>query len=123
VFLNEGITFGSGQYGDLAAMSAAILLDREHRSVSLNHDPWHGNLREPILKVLSFLRAMEFESSAPLLELDRMDLKVGQAPYEQPSVFSFFKPEYKPPGPAAKALVVVPEAEVMSSAKASLHLS
>ena len=49
-----------------------------------------------------------------------MDQKVGQAPYEQPSVFSFFKPEYKPPGPAAKALVVVPEAEVMSSAKASL---
>ena len=45
VFLHEGITFGSGQYGDLAAMSAAILLDREHRSVSLPLDPFYGSLR------------------------------------------------------------------------------
>jgi len=42
---------------------------------------------------------------------------VGQAPYEQPTVFSYFKPEYAPPGPASKGLVVAPEAEIMSSGK------
>ena len=119
---NEGINFGSGSYGDLAAMCSAILLDPEHRSAVLDHDPFYGSLREPIVKVIAFMRAMEFDSTAPLIELDLMNEKVGQAPYEQPSVFSFFKPEYKPPGPAAKALVVAPEAEVMSSSKVCLNV-
>ena len=66
---------------------AAILLDREHRSITLDRDPFHGALREPIIKVVAFLRALELESVNPLLELDLMDAKIGQAPYEQPTVF------------------------------------
>jgi len=113
VFSSEGLTFGSGKYGDLAAMSAAILLDREHRSVILDKDPFYGSLREPIVKVIAVLRALDFQSIDPLLELDQMDIKVGEAPYEQPDVFSYFQPEYSPPGPASKGMVVAPEAEVM----------
>lgn len=49
-------TFVSGQYGDLGAMSAAILLDDESRSSVLDADQSHGHLREPLIKVLSFFR-------------------------------------------------------------------
>lgn len=54
-------------------MIAAVLLDREHRSKELDHDPFYGSLREPMIKVIAFLRAMNFQQFVPLLELDGMD--------------------------------------------------
>ena len=45
-----GTTYGA-HYGDFGATFAAILLDREARSVTLDMDPIHGQLREPLLKV------------------------------------------------------------------------
>ena len=41
----------SGQYGDLAATVAAILLEPEARSTMLDYDPTFGRLREPLIKV------------------------------------------------------------------------
>ena len=43
----------SGQYGDLAATVAAILLEPEARSGMLDYDPTFGRLREPLLKVIA----------------------------------------------------------------------
>ena len=42
----------SGQYGDMAATVAAILLEPEARSAMLDYDPTFGRLREPLLKVI-----------------------------------------------------------------------
>ena len=42
----------SGEYGDMAATVAAILLEPEARSVMLDYDPTFGRLREPLLKVI-----------------------------------------------------------------------
>ena len=50
----------SGSYGDLRATFAAILLDREARSTTLEADPNHGKLREPLLKVVGLLRSMQY---------------------------------------------------------------
>lgn len=44
-------SIGSGEYGDLGAMVASVLLDDESRQVVLDQDPSHGHIREPILKV------------------------------------------------------------------------
>ena len=97
----SGISFGSGKYGDLAATTAAMLLDREARSVILDADPAQGSLLEPILKVIRLMKSMEFErtSGAATLEF-RTDLqsRLGQSPYESPGVFSFFLPEFQPRG-------------------------
>ena len=46
----------SGQYGDLAATVAAILLEPEARSGMLDYDPTFGRLREPLLKVMHHVR-------------------------------------------------------------------
>jgi uncharacterized protein (DUF1501 family) len=113
-YTNQGITFGQGKYGDMEATIAAVLLDRESRSVVLDKDPAHGALREPILKVLSFMRATAFKSSVPLVELDLMDVKVGQMAYEQTSVFSFFRPEYSPSELSGTGLKA-PESQLLSS--------
>ena len=53
-----GKTFGNGQYGSLEAMVAAVLLDVEARSPALDSDPSHGHLREPIIKMIGFMRSL-----------------------------------------------------------------
>jgi len=107
--------FGSGKYGDLGAMVAALLLDDESRQVVLDADQSHGQLREPLLKVFGLLRAMKAGKWAPLsvpLLYHRIVDQIGQSPYLSPSVFSFFKPEFKT-GAVLEAGLVAPEAEVL----------
>ena len=67
--------FGSGQFGDLHAVTAAIYLDPEARSSVLDADGIHGRAREPLLKVMHFLRSMELESDeAREVNLSRMQV-------------------------------------------------
>lgn len=112
IYLHEEGQFGTGSYGDLAATMAAILTDRESRGQALQGDPFHGSLREPIIKVMAFMRAMEFETVLPIIELDEMEEKIGEAPYEQQTVFSFFQSDYSPPGEASVGALAAPEAQV-----------
>lgn len=109
-------SFGSSNYGDLSATMAALLLDRERRLTLLDNDPFAGSLREPLLKVVAVLRALEFTPSGPLVELNDLDSKMGQMAYEQDSVFSFFQPDHG--GPAlSQRLLTAPESELLSSGK------
>lgn len=77
--------FGTGEYGDLKATIAAILLDSEARTPLLELDATHGRLREPLLKVLQVMRALEFKSTFQLNEPDLRDLalKIGMAYLKQ----------------------------------------
>ena len=71
-----GTTF-SGVYGDLGAMLAAILLDREARSQTLDADPTHGSMREPLLKLYHLLRSLEFRTR--LGQQGQVSSNIGQA--------------------------------------------
>ncbi len=104
--------FGTGRYGDMAAMFAAIYLDREARSVVLDKDPTFGSLREPILKVMNLMRSMEFKSNHPVTILSRVKRYMGQKPHDFETVFSFFLPEYKPFGRVGDAKLVSPEGKL-----------
>ena len=64
-----GVTFGDGKYGNLGNMVAAILLDDESRSVTLDSDPTGGGLIEPIQKLIGFMRAMEYKPDQRSLEV------------------------------------------------------
>lgn len=55
----SGLTF-SGKYGDLGAMLCVILTDPEARSLTIAADPTYGRLREPLLKVVHLMRALEY---------------------------------------------------------------
>lgn len=59
-----GVSYG--EYGDLGATIAAVLLDEEARSTTLDADPSHGKLREPLLKVHARARVY-FHISPPHL--------------------------------------------------------
>lgn len=113
----DGIQFGSKQYGCLKATVAAIFLDRELRSEVLDADPSAGSLREPLLRLVHFMRSMEFKpktSNAGKLVLLDLEEEIGEMPYGHPSVFSFFLPDYKSPGPIASAGLVSPEATLLT---------
>ena len=116
---SDGVDFGVGKYGDLAATISSILLDRESRSVSLDSDPISGSLKEPLMRVLQFMRAMEFELNPqiPRLQLDTFS-SIGEEAHKLPSVFSFFLPEYSPPGKLSLAQLLSPEALLLNTPKA-----
>jgi len=112
---HDNVTY-SGAYGDLAAASAAVLLDREARSEILDLDPTFGQLREPLLRVLHLFRSLEYTADAGAeLELSVLHDCVGQQAHQAPSVFNFYKPDHKPQGVARETDVAVPEAELASS--------
>jgi uncharacterized protein (DUF1800 family) len=112
-YLDEsGLSFGAGTYGDMAAIFAAIYLDREARSTILDADSSHGSLREPILKLVAVLRSMQFKSSHPVTYLRHVKRFIGQIPHAFETVFSFFLPEYEPYGRVGDASLVSPEGKL-----------
>jgi len=108
--------YGTGKRGDLAATIAAVLLDQEARSTTLLHDPNHGQLREPLIKLIHVLRAMEYKHTTQHTELDlRTEDEFGQMSYRAPNVFSFFLPDYQPTGSVEKAKLVSPESQLLTA--------
>jgi len=88
----------SGMYGDLAATAAAILLHPEARSQQGSEGRYQGALREPLLKLMHFMRAMEYTDVAdePVV-FRRLQEVIGQFPFEAPTVFNFFQADYELP--------------------------
>jgi hypothetical protein len=126
-YTSGSITFGGGKYGDLEAVIASIILDSEATEGAASVDPSYGSMREPILKVLHLLRSMEYGTELPTpvdgaliqktynIKLWQIEKKIGQGPYEFPSVFSFFLPNYLPDsGPNLSAKLSSPESIVVT---------
>ena len=90
LFNHTGIVFGDGVHGNLEALFAAILLDDEARRPVLDADPTFGSVRETIVKLIAFMRAMEFTQNdrVPTLRMNDMISKIAQEPYATPNVFS-----------------------------------
>jgi len=108
---HAGVTY-SGSYGDLGATFAAIMLDREARSITLDADPAHGVLREPLLKVYHVLRAFEWRTEQGQFKMLDVETWIGQQHFMSPTVFNFYAPDYQPDGPLADVRLVSPEAEL-----------
>ena len=105
----------SGDYGDLGAMMAAILLDREARSDTVEMDPTHGKLREPLLKIIGLLRSMELESyGANPVMIANLQEVIGQDVFQTPSVFNFYDFDYSPTGVLGELGLYSPEAELLT---------
>ena len=112
---HDRVTY-SGQYGDLRATVAAVLLDREARSSTLDLDPSHGQLREPLLKVLQLMRSLEYVSdSGREVELHGLPDSIGQQIFYSPTVFNFFLPDYQPTGPVIQSNLFSPEAQLQTA--------
>jgi hypothetical protein len=72
-----------------------------------------------LLKVMSVLRALEYtpNEDVHVFNLQNMFTAVGQMAHDFPSVFSFFLPEYVPPGRLAASSLVSPESQLLDAPK------
>ncbi|MCU7843934.1 MAG: DUF1800 family protein [Candidatus Thiodiazotropha sp. (ex Monitilora ramsayi)] len=103
VFNDNGI----GEKGDLKAVIRAILLDPEARGDNAQSDPNFGKVKEPLLALTHFLRAVNTSplngwssqggiAMSNLYWLPRPESFLGQAPMRSPSVFNFYSPDFIP---------------------------
>ncbi|HVY68744.1 MAG TPA: DUF1800 family protein [Verrucomicrobiae bacterium] len=110
VFVNNG----AGVRGDLKAVVTAILMDPEARNDSPTVNG--GRLKEPILQISNFLRALNghFNPDNGLVYLyDYM----AQPPLNPPSVFGWYSPLYHVP----KSPLFGPEFQIYSATEAVLR--
>jgi uncharacterized protein (DUF1800 family) len=107
---------GRGVRGDMKAVVKAILLDWEARDPGLITEPGYGRLREPMVRFVALLRALEAKPPADgrfrYYWIDSDEWGVGQAPLRAPSVFNFFSPTFARPGAITAAGLVSPEFQI-----------
>ena len=108
---------GAGVRGDMKAVLSAVLLDTEARSTTLAAtSPTYGKLREPLVRLGTWLRAFDAKSSRgyfyDIWNLEDPVSSIGQNPLRAPSVFNWFRPNYSPPGQIMQQGLVAPEFQI-----------
>jgi uncharacterized protein (DUF1800 family) len=111
-----------------------ILLDVEARDTATLCDvqtsPTYGKLKEPLLRVTQFMRAMKVRSTqdgwvcgALQTVTNSPKYSLGQAPLMSPTVFNFFRPGYvSPGGEMAKRSLVTPEMQLSSETEVAVYV-
>jgi uncharacterized protein (DUF1800 family) len=118
VFANNG----SGVRGDMQAVIRSILEDTEARAGDTDPAYDGGHLREPILWMANYFRAIGFtntDSNGSYFSLSNYANSLNQRPYHSGSVFNFFPPNYVIPQTTLNA----PEFDLENSASVILRLS
>jgi uncharacterized protein (DUF1800 family) len=118
VFANNG----SGVRGDMQAVIRAILEDQEARAGDTDPAFDGGHLREPMLWMTNFLRAVGFTNTdvnGSYFSLSNYSNNLSERPYRSGSVFNFFPPSYVIPQTSLNA----PEFDLENTATAILRLS
>ena len=110
---------GSGVRGDLKAVLRAILLDEEARSADSLASNTFGKLREPIVRIAQWGRTFKLNSKYGTWKMGISPYSptqdIGQYPLDPPSVFSFYRPGYVPPGTAmAREGATAPEFQIIN---------
>jgi hypothetical protein len=112
---------GSGVRGDLAAVIRAVLLDSEARAAPTGN---FGKLREPVLRMTALWRGLDVIQGQPVpagtgdvgnvtMALG-FDTSLGQRPYNAPTVFNFYEPDYQNPGALQAANLYSPEFQILN---------
>jgi len=123
---------GKGVRGDLAYVFAAIVLDDEARNASGLTAPEFGKLREPMLRLVQWVRTFGVTSASgawKIGDLSAAGSALGQSPLRSPSVFNFFRPGYVPPSTVAppatglSAGKVAPEFQIVNETSVGGYLN
>lgn len=109
---------GSGETGDLEAVIKAILLDDEARN-PMNHlkTEHFGHFREPTLRVVHLARVLKIDQYSQLLWWDwgYYQEQSLQEPMNSPTVFNFYRPDYRLFGDLANRQLDSPALGIVNS--------
>jgi len=108
---------GSGVRGDLGAVVRAILLDPEARGPIGTEATGFGRLKEPVIRTMALARVFGMKQAPGLLWWDWGDFfnESRQAPTNSPSVFNFYRPEYRAPGTPTQNNLATPVFQITDS--------
>lgn len=110
---------GNGVRGDLKAVLKAILLDDEALNAANLASATFGKLRSPVLRLAQWGRTFKVSSVYGTWKMALWDgspaQDAGQYPLNPPSVFSYYRPGYVPPGTAmAMTNSTAPEFQIVN---------
>lgn len=114
VFANNG----SGKRGDLAAVVRAILLDVEARDVRWSQgSASFGRLKDPVQRAMTLARVGRLERFPSLNWWDYGNFydSALQSPGNAPSVFNFYRPDYRSPGLLTDNQLAAPAFQITNS--------
>jgi uncharacterized protein (DUF1800 family) len=110
--------------GNMEEVIKAILLDHDARSSDMLSDPTFGKQREPVCRITALARAFPVLESSDWVSTWDMGQtsfvaagqpNLNQTPLGAPSVFNFYRPDYKFPGVMAKAGMTTPEFQITTA--------
>jgi uncharacterized protein (DUF1800 family) len=116
---------GQGVRGDMGAVIKAILLHPEARDCSSLTKETHGKLQEPLIRYFEYLKLLDIipDKNGKIFFNNWYQEAMGQDIYSSPSVFNFFRPDYKPTGMISEAGLVGGEFQMHNSFSALEYLS
>jgi hypothetical protein len=123
---NAFINNGSGVRGDLAVVYGAILQDDEARGPAGLSAPEFGKLREPMLRLVQWVRTFGVTSASGAWKVSDQSnpgTNLGQSPLRSGSVFNFFRPGYVPPATALSAGAVAPEFQLVNESSVGGYIN
>ncbi|MEL6123632.1 MAG: DUF1800 family protein [Bacteroidota bacterium] len=108
---------GNGVRGDLGAVVRAILLDKEARDCQNIAMPGSGMLREPFLRYMHLLKALDLTAEGGVYRntMSRIYDEVEQRPLHAQTVFNFFEPGFQPNGPVMENGYYAPEFQIVNA--------
>jgi uncharacterized protein (DUF1800 family) len=108
---------GQGRRGDLGAVVRAILLDPEARGPVAAQSAGFGRLKEPVIRAMAMARVFGMKQVPDLLWWDWGDFynESRQSPTYSPSVFNFYRPEYRAPGLPTQNNLATPVFQITDS--------
>lgn len=114
VFQNNG----NGEVGDLEAVVRAIILDDEARNPMHHLKTQHfGHFREPTLRTIHLARMLKIDQYPNLLWWDWgfYSEQTLQEPMNAPTVFNFYRPDFRLPGALAEKQLDSPGLGIVNS--------
>ncbi len=111
---------GSGVRGDFAAVIRAVLMDSEARGAPSGN---FGKLREPVLRLTALWRGLDVIQGQPETSTGNVgnismslgfDSSLAQRPYNSPTVFNFYEPDFQNPGALQNANLYSPEFQILN---------
>jgi uncharacterized protein (DUF1800 family) len=109
---------GSGKRGDLAAVVRTILLDIEARDVRWSRGSTSfGRLKDPVYRAMSLARVGRLGRFPAINWWDFGDFYETslQSPGAAPSVFNFYRPDYRSPGLLTDNQLAAPALQITNS--------
>jgi uncharacterized protein (DUF1800 family) len=123
----ERVTNAFNKRRNMGDMIKAILLDDEARDPARMSSEDAGKVREPILRLTAFLRAVGFKSNSGFYLIDtpyEPEKSLSQNPLNAPSVFNFFRPSYAPPAwRKSYPTLVAPELQITNESSVAAYVN